>query len=117
MVRHNHPVKHNHEHRPRSSGRSMLIFWAIASLIWLWFSAYMFHLDQVGSAWRQYGHYEIMIQNGEVSDYTRQAYLRAGARLDQASKNILMFLIVGMGLPAALLSFGVWLIRRKPHHH
>ncbi len=94
----------------------MLIFWVIASCMWLWFSAYMFHLDQVGDAWRRYGHYEIMIQNGEVSDFTRQAYLRAGAHLDQASQNILLFIIVGMGLPGALLGLGVWLRRKSPHH-
>lgn len=95
----------------------MLVFWIVASCMWLWFSAYMFHLDQAGDAWRRYGHYETMIQNGETSDFTRQAYLRAGTRLDQVSRNILMFVIVGMGLPGALLGLGVWLRHKSPQPH
>lgn len=91
----------------------MFIFWAAASLLWLWFSAYMFHMDQVRDAWEMYGHYERMIQNGASSDFTRRAYMRATDRLNGVSRDVGLFFLTGIGLPGVLLSLGTWLMRKK----
>lgn len=103
------------KHTPKkksSSKRAMLIFWAIASLFWLGFSAYMFHMDQVTDAWKLYQHYEHMIQNGASSDYARKAYMRATDRLNGVSRDIGLFFLVGIGMPGLILSLGTWLIRK-----
>lgn len=96
-----------------SNKRAMLIFWAVASLLWLGFSAYMFHMNQVSDVWKLYNHYENMIQNGSGSDYTRRAYMRATDRLNDMSRDVGLFFLVGLGMPGLMLSLGTWLMRKS----
>jgi len=96
-----------------STKRAMFIFWLIASLFWLGFSSYMFHIDRASDAWKRYNHYETMIQNGSNSAYTRKAYMRATDRLNEVSRDIGLFFLVGIGMPGLMLSAGTWAMRKN----
>ena len=95
-----------------SGKRALLLFWVVASIIWLGFAAYSFNLSHATDAWELYGHYERMIQNGASSDYTRRAYMRATDRLNEVSHEIGLFILIGIGLPTVTLMIGAWLMRK-----
>lgn len=96
-----------------SGRRALFLFWVVASTLWLGFAAYSFNLSRATDAWALYGHYERMIQNGASSDYTRQAYMRATDRLNDVSREIGLFIIIGIGLPVAVLAVGAMMMRKS----
>ena len=106
-------MPHKNKEKKASSKRSMLIFWAVASVLWLGFSAYMFHLNQISDVWKLYSHYENMIQNGSGSDYTRRGYMRAAERMNEMSGDVGLFFLVGLGIPGLMLSFGTWIMGKS----
>ena len=97
--------------------KSMLIIWAVASLLWIGFSVQIFNLDEVVNANRQLNIYETRYEHGERTKQMRETILRANKRVQAANKEFILFLVVSCGIPGMMLSLGAYLLRNHNYNH
>lgn len=90
-----------------SAKKSMLIIWAVGTLLWIPFAGYMFDFGEVRAAYKSHALYEEKVaQSGKRSGYYYQAYKRAQQRMLRANKKLGLFFLMGFAFPGLLLAFG-----------
>jgi hypothetical protein len=81
----------------------LLVLWVVVSAGWAVGMAYQFRL---GDAIDTYGSYYQKINdinNGTATSYEKKAYMESGPELEKAGKHVFLFLLLGLGLPFAVL--------------
>ena len=94
-----------------STKKSMLIIWAVASLLWAVFASYMFDLGRLDNAYRLQDRYwkklvETSRSQNYRKEYYRRAYERATAQVNEANRDLGLFFLLGIGLPGIMLAIG-----------
>jgi hypothetical protein len=94
-----------------SAKKSMFIIWAVASILWLAFSFYMFRIDNVAHVYSMNDRYEQKVLRGRSADplryeYNRRAYERSTRETRKVNRDLGLFFLVGMGLPGLMLAIG-----------
>lgn len=101
----------NSKEEPLSVKKSMLIIWAVGSLLWAGFATYMFKLEEVGYAYKTYDYFSEKVARGRNHDPMRWSYYqrgfdRARRMTAEANKNLGLFFLIGIGFPGVLLAVG-----------
>ncbi len=89
----------------------MLAIWMVFSLGWVASSFYIFDIDKLGYAYRTYDRFAEKAARGRGADplqwdYNLRGYKRAQAMVEEANKNLGLFILFGFGLPLILLAVG-----------
>jgi hypothetical protein len=90
--------------------KSMLAIWAVASVLWIVFSCYMFDLKGAMDANRTFMLYQSRWEKSHGTS-SLSVYRAAGKRVDRMNQNICLFMLIGIGFPALMLSVGTYALR------
>lgn len=104
-----------------SARKSMFVIWAVASMLWVPFSYYMFRVDLVMRTYHSYDRYAEKVAHGRAAepyryDYYRRSYERASRDVQRANKDLGLFFLIGFGLPGILLAVGTMVMEAGERH-